>query len=179
MTDYRRLYIPGATYFFTLVTEGRHALFTSEAAINRLRESFRYALTHRPFRFDAVVILPDHLHAIWTLPAGDDDFSERWRLVKYRFSHRSPSREEKRQSLTKKREKGLWQRRFWEHCIRDDIDFARHLDYLHFNPVKHGLARRAADWPYSSFPRFVELGVYSMDWGCPGEAPEIPGDGGE
>ncbi|WP_295455956.1 transposase [uncultured Thiodictyon sp.] len=179
MTDYRRLYIPGATYFFTVVTEGRHPLLVSPAAIDRLRESFRYALECRPFRFDAVVILPDHLHAIWTLPTGDDNFSERWRLVKYRFSHRSPPTDVTRRSLAEKREKGLWQRRFWEHCIRDDADFGRHLDYLHYNPVKHGLAGRAADWPYSSFPRFVALDVYPMDWGCPAGVPAIAGDGGE
>ncbi len=179
MTDYRRLYVPGATYFFTVVTEGRHPLLASEAAIDRLRDSFRYAMEHRPFRFDAVVVLPDHLHAIWTLPTGDDDFSERWRLVKYRFSHRSPAPGVPRPSLAAKREKGLWQRRFWEHCIRDDADFARHLDYLHYNPVKHGLAERVADWPYSSFTRFVGLGIYSTDWGCPGGLPEIAGDGGE
>jgi putative transposase len=179
MTDYRRLYVPGATYFFTLVTESRCPLFLEDAAIERLREAFRYALERRPFHLDAVVVLPDHLHAIWTLPAGDDDFSERWRLVKYRFSHRSQSPGTTRQSLAAKREKGLWQRRFWEHCIRDDADFARHLDYLHYNPVKHGMAARAADWPYSSFLRFVELGIYPMDWGCPGGLPEIAGDGGE
>ncbi|WP_295394495.1 hypothetical protein [uncultured Thiodictyon sp.] len=92
-----------------------------------------------------MVILPDHLHAIWTLPTGDDDFSERWRLVKYRFFYRSPPTDVTRRSLAAKPEKGLWQRRFWEHCIRDDADFARHLDYLHYNPVRHGLAGRAAD----------------------------------
>jgi putative transposase len=179
MTDYRRLYIPGATYFFTLVTEGRRPLFAADEAVDRLRLAFHYALERRPFRFVAVVILPDHLHAIWTLPDGDRDFSERWRLVKYRFSLLSPAGAVPRRSLIAKREKGLWQRRFWEHCIRDDADFARHLDYLHFNPVKHGLVARTADWPHSSFVRFVELGIYPMDWGCPTGVPEVAGEGGE
>ncbi|NEV62226.1 REP-associated tyrosine transposase [Thiorhodococcus minor] len=179
MTDYRRLYIPGATYFFTLVSESRQPLLASDDAVGRLREAFRYAMRRRPFRFDAVVILPDHLHAIWTLPLDDADFSERWRLIKYRFSHRSAERGTTRPSLSSKREKGLWQRRFWEHCIRDEADFAGHFHYLHFNPVKHGLTKRVADWPHSSFHRFVELGVYTPDWGCAIDTFDIAGDGGE
>ena len=118
-----------------------------------------------PFQIDGIVILPDHLHTLWTLPEGDDDYSLRWRQIKSAFSRRLDEGETVSASRSRKRERGVWQRRFWEHTIRDDEDFARHLDYIHYNPVKHGHVKRVADWPYSSFHRHVQQGIYSLEWG--------------
>ena len=176
MTAYRRLYVPGASYFFTLVTQDRRPLLTTPEAVERLRCALRYVMERRTFKIDAMMILPDHVHAIWTLPDDDADFSERWRLVKYRFSLETPKTEERRPSHAHKRERGIWQRRFWEHCLRDEADYVRHCDYLHFNPVKHGLVECPREWPYSSFSRFVLNGIYPSDWGCAGEPAgmEIP-----
>ena len=114
---------------------------------------------------DAVVVLPEHLHCIWTLPAGDADFATRWRLIKTEFSKMMATGEKRSSSRVGKGERGIWQRRFWEHTLRDERDFSRHCDYIHFNPVKHGYVSRAADWPYSSYKKFVEAGVYPPDWG--------------
>lgn len=113
---------------------------------------------------EALVILPDHLHCIWTLPKGDDDFSDKWKEIKYRFSLSFSGSFRKSESM-KKKEKGLWQRRFWEHLIRDQEDYNRHVDYIHYNAVKHGLTMRAIDWPYSSLNGFTEKGIYEADWG--------------
>ena len=113
---------------------------------------------------EAVVVLPDHLHAIWTLPEDEADFSVRRALIKADFSRRLPSRESVSASRSRKRERGIWQRRYWEHVLRDQDDFARHLDYIHFNPVKHGHVKRFRDWPYSSFHRMVRLGIYPAAW---------------
>jgi putative transposase len=110
------------------------------------------------------VILPEHLHAIWVLPEGDDDFSTRWRQIKASFSRAMPKSERCSTSRLKKGERGIWQRRFWGHAIRDDLDYQRHVDYIHYNPVKHGHVQRVADWPYSSFHRFKRMGVYEEDW---------------
>jgi len=126
---------------------------------------------------DAIVILPDHLHAIWSLPEGDADFATRWRHVKAMFSRALPMRERISESRLRKGERGIWQRRYWEHTLRDERDFSRHLDYIHFNPVKHGLVTRVEDWPYSSFYRMVRLGVYAKDWG--GDASESGASFGE
>ncbi|MEM9118698.1 MAG: transposase [Cyanobacteria bacterium P01_F01_bin.56] len=119
------------------------------------------------FNVEAIVVLPDHLHCIWTLPAGDADFSTRWRLVKSHFTRHCPEQYKQARSLSRrhKQEQAVWQRRFWEHQIRDEPDFARHVDYIHINPVSHGLVRAPIEWPYSSFHRFVEQGFYSLDWG--------------
>ena len=114
-----------------------------------------------------MVILPEHLHCMWTLPPGDVDFSNRWRLIKSRFSHSMATGERLSERRRLKRERGIWQRRFWEHAIRDQQDFDAHFDYIHYNPVKHGWVLRVADWPYSSFHRFVRSGVYSLDWAAP------------
>jgi putative transposase len=111
-----------------------------------------------------MVVLPDHLHTIWTMPDGDADFATRWRLIKSAFSRRLPAGERISNSRVAKGERGVWQRRYWEHTIRDENDFARHTDYIHVNPVKHGLVTQVRDWPYSSFHRMVKLGVYSEDW---------------
>jgi len=111
------------------------------------------------------VVLPDHLHAMWTLPDGNSDFSTRWRLIKTVFARQIPATERLSAVRKRKGERGIWQRRFWEHAIRDEHDWERHVDYIHFNPVKHGYAKQAIDWPYSSFHRFVREGQYAVDWG--------------
>jgi putative transposase len=129
-----------------------------------LREAFAATRLARPFVLDAIVVLPDHLHCLWTLPPGDDDFASRWARIKAGFSRRVPCDEHRRASRLRKRERGLWQRRYWEHWIRGEEDLRRHLDYIHFNPVKHGHAQRALDWPYSSFRRCVARGLYPRDW---------------
>lgn len=118
-----------------------------------------------PFVVEAVVILPDHLHAVWTLPPEDNDFATRWMLIKAAFSRQLPKGERINSSRAKKGERGIWQRRYWEHLLRDDNDFARHIDYSHYNPVKHGYAIRPVDWPYSSIHRFIREGKITKDWG--------------
>jgi REP-associated tyrosine transposase len=123
-----------------------------------------------PFRMEAIVVLPDHLHCLWTLPPADADFSTRWKRIKALFSAGVPRTEPRSASRIAKGERGVWQRRFWEHTVRDDEDWRRHVDYIHYNPVKHGYAARVADWPYSSFHRYVRVGAYPRDWGGgPGE----------
>ena len=157
MPRYIRATIPGGTFFFTVaLLERRRRLLVEH--IDELRAAFRTVRRSRPFSIDAIVILPDHLHCIWTLPANDADFSTRWRLIKAAFSRSIPNGE--RLSMRRERtgERGIWQRRFWEHAIRDDTDLARHVDYIHFNPVKHGHVGRVEDWPYSSFHRYMREG---------------------
>jgi putative transposase len=154
---YRRLYQPGARYFFTVVTENREPLLIDH--IERLRAAFRLCLSRYPFEIDAIVVLPEHLHTIWRLPDNDADFSKRWMVIKRKFSAGLPSRVVS-DSKTKKREKGIWQRRFWEHCIRDEEDWRRHVDYIHFNPVKHGYVSKPQDWPHSSFNQAIRKGWY-------------------
>ena len=165
--QYRRERTKGGTYFFTVVTDRRRRFLCQPGNVELLRNALRYVTQRRPFKIDASVLLPDHLHCIWTLPQGDDDFSTRWRLVKSYFSrhcktqyrgHVSASRE-------KKGEQAIWQRRFWEHAIRDEEDYARHVDYVHYNPVKHGLVKAPGDWEHSSFHRYVRAGVYDEMWG--------------
>jgi putative transposase len=125
---------------------------------------FRAAHGARPFTIDAIVILPDHLHCLWTLPEGDTDYPVRWAHIKTEFSRRVPKDERRRASRILKRERGLWQRRYCEHLIRDEDDWRHHVDYIHFNPVKHGLVASVADWSYSSFHRFVRENGYPVDW---------------
>ncbi|KJV05668.1 REP-associated tyrosine transposase [Methylocucumis oryzae] len=155
--QYRRLYQPGARYFFTVVTENRQPILIEH--IERLRAAFRLCKSRYPFEIDAIVVLPEHLHTLWRLPENDDDFSKRWMVIKRKFSAGLPSRVIS-DSKTKKREKGIWQRRFWEHYIRDENDWRQHVDYIHFNPVKHGYVSRPQDWPYSSFNQAVHKGWY-------------------
>jgi putative transposase len=164
MTDYRRNFVPGGTYFFTVNLANRRSRVLTEQ-IAPLRAAFAYVRDRRPFSIEATVILPDHLHAIWTLPDGDHDFATRWRLIKSAFSRALPDREFVSASRVSKGERGIWQRRYWEHTLRDENDFARHADYIHFNPVKHGYVGGAADWPHSTFHRMVRSGVYPEDWG--------------
>ena len=160
--DYRRLFSPGGTFFFTVVTHHRKPVLV--ANIDRLRAAVRRVKADRPFSIDAAVVLPDHLHMVWTLPEGDADYSMRWNLIKRHFSAGFPAQAVSASKRTK-REKGIWQRRFWEHQIRDEQDWRNHLDYIHFNPVKHGHVQQAIDWPYCSFRRYVRQGFYEPDWG--------------
>jgi putative transposase len=165
MTDYRRAYAPGATWFFTVNLAERQGNHLLVERIDSLRAAFNYVKQRHPFRMDAAVILPDHLHCIWTLPTGNADFSIRWNLLKGHFSRAIDKGEEISISRTKRRERGLWQRRFWEHLIRDESDLNKHIDYIHWNPVKHGWVEQIADWPHSSFHKFVALGIYPENWG--------------
>ena len=143
-------------------------MFTDQQTVDVLRDAFRMVKAQRPFQLGAIVVLPDHLHCTWTLPAGDADYASRWRLVKTWFTkHWSGVPAAEPDPARRARgEQALWQHRYWEHVIRDDEDLSRHVDYIHYNPVKHGLVKAAADWPYSSFRHYVALGLYPMDWGC-------------
>jgi putative transposase len=169
MPNYRRLYVPGGTFFFTLVTQDRRPILTSEMARSLLRKSILDEQAKRPFGLVAMVLLPDHLHAVWTLPPGDDDYSRRWQQIKGTFTEsylmaggaegtRSTSRE-------KHDERGVWQRRFWEHTVTGDDDMKRCIDYIHWNPVKHGYVTRPIDYQWSTFRQFVRMGEYELEWG--------------
>jgi len=164
MPNYRRERVPGGTYFFTVTLADRRSTLLVDA-IHDLRQAYATAMKRTPFDTLAICILPDHLHALWALPPGDHAYSPRWSLIKAGFSMRLPAAEKLAASKQRKREKGLWQRRFWEHRIRDEEDLARHIDYIHYNPVRHGLVKRVGDWPHSSFHRYVEKGMLAADWG--------------
>ena len=165
MTEYRRAHVPGASWFFTVNLAQRKGNRLLVERIDLLRAAFATVRARHPFRMDAVVILPDHMHCILTLPPGDADFSTRWTLIKGGFSRAVEKGESISSNRAKRGERGIWQRRFWEHLIRDQEDFNRHADYIHWNPVKHGWTRRAADWPHSSFHEYVRRGIYPVDWG--------------
>ncbi len=169
--NYRRIYVPGGTYFFTVVTYNRRPIFSTPEAVEKLRHAFRYTLDRFPFTIVASVILPDHMHFIWTLLEESRDYSTRWRLIKSHFSRnwyskRTISESESRQ---RKAEVDVWQRRFWEHMIRDEVDLSNHVEYIHYNPVKHGLVSSPADWEYSSFMKYVRDGMYASNWGGDGK----------
>lgn len=161
--DYRRYYRPGGTYCFTVVTENRRPLLIEH--IERLRDAFRHCLKRHPFVIEGIVILPDHLHTLWRLPENDADYSTRWMVIKRKFSAGLEAGSVNA-SKRAKREKGIWQRRFWEHTIRDPADRQRCLDYIHLNPVKHGYCASPAEWPFSSFRRAVQRGEYAPNWGA-------------
>ena len=166
MSNYRRYRIPGGTYFFTVNLFDRQSGLLVKH-IEALRAAVRKTKQSHPFHIDAWVVLPDHLHCIWTLPEHDADYSRRWQAIKKAFSKSIPQTENRTAVQLKRRERGVWQRRFWEHAITSDGDYAAHVDYIHFNPVKHGWARVVRDWPYSTFHQWVEQGVYPLDWaGC-------------
>ena len=167
MVRYRRMRIAGASYFFTLALADRRA-DTLTAHVGLLGKALRSAKQQAPFHISAIVVLPEHLHTIWTLPQGDSDYPARWKAIKAGFTH---GLRELGSDLSPRPEGGfvLWQRRYWEHLLRDETDVQRHTDYIHFNPVKHGWVQRAADWPHSSFHRYVREGVYPADWGLAGE----------
>ncbi|WP_063689558.1 REP-associated tyrosine transposase [Bradyrhizobium stylosanthis] len=163
MTSYRRNFTAGGSFFFTVnLADRRQSLLT--ANIDLLRAAFREIRQRHPFTIDAIVVLPEHLHTVWTMPDGDADFAMRWRQIKAAFSRSLATEEPISASRAGKAERGIWQRRYWEHTIRDDEDYARHVDYVHINPVKHGLVNRVRDWAPSSFHRHVELGTYPADW---------------
>ena len=168
MPDYRRNRVPGGTYFFTVnLLDRKSSLLVSH--IDDLRESVRKVLEKRPFHIDAWVVMPDHMHAVWTLPPDDADYSGRWREIKKAFAKTLPKLEQLSAIRAARGERGIWQRRFWEHTIRDEHDYIAHVDYVHINPVKHGVVEKVLDWPYSSFHRFVRDGIYSADWAGGGD----------
>jgi putative transposase len=157
----------GTTYFFTVISHRRRPILCDERIRTSLRDAIQAVRTQRPFVIDGWVLLPDHLHCIWTLPNDDSDYSMRWSLIKHHVSYAVRdfyTDGAMTRSRQKHRDAAIWQRRFWEHTIRSDIDMERHMDYIHFNPVRHGYARSAGEWPYSTFRRYVKDGVYPSDW---------------
>ncbi len=169
MSNYRRSRTPGGVYFFTIVTHHRKPLFHSKYARSCLRRAMAEVKARHPFEIEAICLMPDHLHAIWRLPAGDRDYSQRWNEIKgifaKLFGEDAGGKDRLSLSRQSKGETNIWQRRFWEHFIRDEEDLRRHLDYIHFNPVKHSLVDSVIDWPWSSFHRYVREAVYPADWG--------------
>lgn len=177
---YRRLVTPGASYFFTLITHQRAPLLSDPGNIARWRRAVAKVQEARPFVVEAEVILPDHLHVIWTMPEVDPDYATRIRLVKTSFTKGLSSGgacSTTSQSRARKGERDVWQRRYWEHMIRDERDFQAHLDYVHINPVKHGLVARPGDWPHSTFHDWLASGAYDPWWGSD-EMPPIPDGAG-
>ena len=170
MPNYRRFFVPGGTYFFAVSCYRRHPFFRSQRAIELLGQAFRTIRDELPWETLAIVVIPDHLHAIWTLPGGDDDYPTRWKKVKANFTKpwlQSGGFELPVTAAQKRRgNRGIWQKRFWEHTVRDEEELDAFVDYIHYNPVKHGLVRRPADWPWSSFHRFVREGHYNREWGA-------------
>ncbi|WP_228893796.1 REP-associated tyrosine transposase [Pseudoduganella aquatica] len=172
MPNYRRLYLPGGSYFFTVVTEQRRPILCELPLRAALKRAIASVRRKHPFHIAGMVLLPDHLHMIWTLPEGDSDFPLRVRLIKSHMSKAcsallpdsapNPRRQRKQCSA-------LWQHRYWEHALQSEDDFRFHLDYVHWNPVKHGLVQRVRDWPWSSFHRYVAEGVYPQDWCAPAD----------
>jgi putative transposase len=176
MPNYRRAHISGGTYFFTVKTLERQSVLTNDSCRIALRQALTEVRGMHSFEILAWVLLPDHLHTIWRMPENDADFSLRWSLIKQRVtrqcadevSNPAPTR-----SRITRREGTFWQRRFWEHMIRDDTDLRHHIDYIHYNPVKHGYVSRVGDWPYSTFHRYVSDGVYPKDWGYAEETSDL------
>jgi putative transposase len=180
MPNYRRAFRPGGTFFFTLVTFRRARFLSGDLARPLLRGAIEQCRAQYPIITDAMVLLPDHLHAMWTLPEGDADFSSRWGRIKKAFTQAwvaaggwegaiSDSRE-------RNRRRGVWQRRFWEHVIRDEGDYERHMNYIHYNPIKHGYVQCAHAWEWSSFERLVKQNIYEPQWccGCDGHIVQKP-----
>jgi len=176
MSRYRRAKIDGGVLFFTVTLADRSSDLLVRH-IDRLRSVYASVQKSYPFETIAICVLPDHLHSLWSLPPGDSNFPLRWSLIKSGFSRGLASNPRRTASKIAKRDKGIWQRRYWEHAIRDDADLARHVDYIHFNPVKHGYVSRVGDWQHSSFHRFVARGVLPSDWG--GDVRETTGAFGE
>jgi putative transposase len=170
MPEYRRANVPGGTYFFTVNTFRRGQYLTHEPFRHALRCGIETARVDLPFVIVAWVLLPEHLHCIWRLPEGDADFSKRWAIIKRSVSKQCGHLVQLDSALSEskiaRKESVVWQRRFWEHQIRDDLDLQRHVDYIHFNPVKHGHVTRVVDWPFSSFHQYVERGYCQQDWAC-------------
>jgi len=177
VSDYRRFRVEGATYFFTVVTDGRVPLLVEEQARVFLRLVYDRCRERWPFVTNAIVLLPDHLHAIWSLPPGDADYSRRWAWIKKEFTKLwlAEGNPERRVSVARARDgrRGVWQPRFWEHMIRDVDDFEKHADYIHFNPVKHGYAKSPGNWEWTTFHTWVRDGHYPTDWGGTGVAERV------
>jgi len=161
---YRRARAAGGTHFFTVNLADRHSDVLTRH-VDDLRAVIDSVKARHAFSIVAMVVLPEHLHAIWRLPSGDADYPMRWSLIKAGFSRRVDKTETIRPSRFGKRERGIWQRRYWEHQIRDEVDLSRHVDYIHFNPVKHGWVERALDWQYSTLHGYIDRGWVSADWG--------------
>lgn len=176
MTNYRRNFVSGGSYFFTVNLADRSGRLLTDN-IELLRGAVREVKREQPFDLIAMVVLPEHLHCVWTLPGGDADYPTRWKNIKAGFSAGLPGGEHRSLSRVAKGERGIWQRRFWEHTLRDDDDMRRHIDYIHFNPVKHGHVVRVVDWPYSSFHLYVRKGLYPPDWA--GDVVDVGHDYGE
>jgi putative transposase len=177
MPSFRRAYAPGGTFSFTVTTANRAAFLCDSAARDLLRSCIRNAREARPFSVDAIVLLPDHLHTMWTLLPEDSDFSARWAAIKGNSTRAWLRAGRAEQPIgagqRRQRRRGVFQARFIEHTIRNEEDFARHLDYIHYNPVKHGLTDCPRNWPWSSFHRYVRLGVHPEDWGCAEPPPSL------
>ena len=163
--NYRRAWHPGGTYFFTVNLLQRQGNDLLVRHIEALRSSVTKVKQTHPFTIHAWVVMPEHLHCVIELPVGDDDFATRWRRIKSLFSQSLPATERRSPVRQRRGERGIWQRRYWEHLIRDEADFRAHMDYSHYNPVKHGWVQSVADWPYSTFHRCVVDGIYPADWG--------------
>jgi len=168
MSEDRRAFIPGGTWFFTVNLLERHRNDLLVREVRLLREAVRRARARYPFQINAWVVLPDHLYCVCTLLPDDADFSTRWRLIKSGFSRALPKTERLSDVRNAAGERGIWQRRYWEHLIRDEADLSRHVDYVHVNPLKHGWVKRVSDWPYSTFHHYVRQGIYPAD--CCGDA---------
>ena len=172
---YRRATLAGVTYFFTVnLAERRDDYLTQH--MDLLRDVIHRVKIAHPFHIDAMVVFPDHIHAMWTLPDDYADYPMRWSLIKAGFSRGLSKTERINESRQSKRERGIWQRRYWEHLIRNDRDYAAHVDYIHINPVKHGYVIRAVDWPHSLIHQYVERGWAAPDWSVD---PDDIGDFGE
>ena len=164
MSNYRRNRVPGGCYFFTVnILERKKSLLVDY--IDELRQAIRYTKRKKPFHINAWVVLPDHMHCMWTLPNGDSDYSGRLSEIKKTFSKSIPKTEYLSNTRPRRNERSIWQHRFWEHTIRDEVDYQRPMDYLHYNPVKHGLVDTVQQWPFSTLHRLVEQGVYPQEWG--------------
>ncbi len=171
---YRRTEATGASYFFTVVTFRRQAVFTEAPVVEMLERAIRRVQERRPFVVEAQVVLPDHLHALWTLPEEDSDYPTRWRLIKEAFTREYVPAYGLIWNDARRRARGertVWQRRYWEHLIRDDGDFSAHLEYIHLNPVRHGLVKAPRDWQHSTFLKWVANGSYDLTWGAMGPVP--------
>ncbi|RYY74104.1 MAG: transposase [Gammaproteobacteria bacterium] len=162
--DYRRVWVAGGTYFFTVNLLERKGNDLLVRYIDILRAAVAQVKIKYPFTIHAWVVLPDHLHCVIELPEGDFNFALRWRLIKILFSKGLPINEYRSPVRIRRKERGIWQRRYWEHLIRDQRDFEHHINYVHINPVKHGLVTNVSHWPFSTFHRLVKLGIYPQNW---------------
>ncbi|MES1190804.1 MAG: transposase [Steroidobacter sp.] len=176
MANYLRVWRSGGTYFFTVCLLRRHGNDLLIRHIDALRKAIVQTRQNHAFEINAWVVLPEHQHCVITLPAGDDDFALRWRLIKRRFPEAIPNTEYRNEVRIRRGERGVWQRRYWEHLIRNEQDYQAHVDYVHFNPVKHQLVRRVSEWPYSTFHRWLEAGVYPSNWGAGGVSSSLEYD---